>query len=89
VSQPSIVDLQTILLDTMRALKNGEMTVEQAKAMADVGQTMVNVAKVEVECWRVTGATRGSGFLPSVDDEPPKALPNGIVGIRRHVLKDD
>ena len=34
---------------------------------------------------------RSSQFLVADDDEAPKAmaLPNGITGVRRHLLKDD
>jgi hypothetical protein len=84
---PTITDLQRHLMQTLRGLRDGSTTIEQARAVSDVAQTLVNVAKVEVEYLRVTGVKRGSGFLPDSEDVPP--LPNGIVGVRRHLLRDD
>jgi hypothetical protein len=85
---PNITDLQRHLMQTLQDLRDGKATVEQAKAISDVAQALVNVAKVEVDYLRVTGATRGSGFLPDEESAAPPALPNGIVGVRRHLLKD-
>ncbi|MGT2472001.1 hypothetical protein [Paraburkholderia terrae] len=71
---------------------------------ADVGQVIINSAKVEVDFMRVAGG-KGSGFIPvavvesaptsaepvpAADTPPsfPAASTNGIRSITRHVLKD-
>lgn len=77
----NINDLRDAMFDTLQALKDGKITVEQAKVASDIGQTIINSAKVEVEFVKATGGT-GSGFVP--DAEP--ALPDGVVGITRHRL---
>lgn len=77
----NINDLREAMFDTLASLKKGEITVEQAKAMAEIGQTIVNSAKVEIEFVKTTGGT-GSGFVPDVTP----ALPDGVVGIVRHRL---
>jgi len=39
--------MQEILLKTMQGLENGSVKVEQAKAIASVGQTLINSVKTE------------------------------------------
>lgn len=62
-----ITKLREHLFATMEGLKNGGIDVEKARAMADVAQTIINTAKLEVEFLRVTGAKTGTGFMPITD----------------------
>ena len=39
------------------------MDIDRAKAVCEVGQVIINTAKVEIEHARVTGGSTGSGFL--------------------------
>jgi hypothetical protein len=81
--------LRQHLFDTLAALKDKEkpMDIDRAKAISDVAQVIINSAKVEVEYAKATGAT-GSSFLGLDSVKPPQgALPSGITGITRHVLK--
>lgn len=79
----TVDDLRDHLFDTLASLRDEKnpLDIERAKAIADVAQTIINSAKVEVEYLRVTEGG-GSGFL----DGKGKAekLPAGIVGIRQH-----
>lgn len=61
----TISDLRTHLFATLAELrdKNNPMDIERAKAVADVAQTIINSAKVEVEHMKVAGCTEGSGFM--------------------------
>ncbi len=86
-----VTELRSHLFDALRGLKDKTMDIDHAKAIADVSQTIINSAKVEVDYLRVAGGT-GSGFIP----DAPAALPepdNGVVHqapgvtVRRHVLK--
>jgi hypothetical protein len=46
------------------------MDIERAKAVADVAQTIINSAKVEVEHLKATGQTGSSGFMALEDKAP-------------------
>lgn len=58
--------LREHLFATLEGLqsKDNPMEIERAKAVAEVAQTIINSAKVEVEHLRVTGQVGGSGFIP-------------------------
>lgn len=56
--------LRAVLFDTLRGLKDGSVKPEQAKAINDVGQTLINSAKLEVDYLKATGANVGTGFIP-------------------------
>ena len=71
-------DLREHLFETLQALKDKDkpMDLERAKAVAEIGQTIINSAKVEVDYLEVTGQgqhTR-SEFFPASDRvlPPPK-----------------
>ncbi|BCF96589.1 hypothetical protein PPGU19_011580 [Paraburkholderia sp. PGU19] len=61
----TINDLRSHLFDTLKALNDKEkpLDIERAKVVADVGQVIINSAKVEVDFMRVAGG-KGSGFIP-------------------------
>lgn len=71
----TIDDLRDHLFETLKSLRDPEkpMEIERAKAICDVGQTIINSAKVEVEAMRVTGAKSSTGFLPA----PEKTIEGG------------
>lgn len=75
-----IEDLRNHLFETIEMLKEDDkrMTVEKAKVISEVAQTIVNTAKVEVDYLRATEQHKGTGFI---DLEPKKpSLPgNGVV----------
>jgi len=77
----NIDTLRTHLFDAMKGLKDGSMTVEKAKAMSDIAQTIINSAKVEVDYIKATDA-KGSGFL-----DKGQELPKGITGVTVHKIK--
>lgn len=74
-----INDLRNHLFATLEALQDPEkpMDIERAKAVADVAQVVINSAKVEVDMLKVTGAAKGTNFIPTPELElstAPKAL---------------
>lgn len=83
MSKKNISDLREALFDTLQALKDGKITVEQAKAMSDIGQVIINSAKVEVDYIRANNG----GETPFLDAVGNDNLPPGITGIRRHALR--
>ena len=60
----NVSDLRDILGETMRSVLDGKITVEQAKAIAQVGTVVCETAKVEIDMARATdGDYKGSGFI--------------------------
>ena len=70
-----IEDLRNHLFATLEALQDEEkpMELDRAKAIADVAQTIINSAKVEVEFIKTTGQSHSTGFIP----DAPRRLPDG------------
>lgn len=69
-------DLRNHLFAALEGLADTEnpMEIERAKAIAEVGQVLINTAKVEVEHLKLTGG-KGSAFL--VEREPPRLVAQG------------
>lgn len=59
----NIEELRSILFDTIREVKRGEIDLDKAKAIENLSQTIINSAKVEVDYMRVTDKTIGTAFL--------------------------
>ena len=65
----TIDGLRASLFEAMRGLKDGTLDLDRARAIVDVGQAIINTAKVEVEYIK----TRGDGvstFLGDGQDKP-------------------
>jgi hypothetical protein len=63
MARNKIEDLRNHLFETLERLKDGDIDVQTAKAMADVGQVIINSAKIEIDFIRATGSTRDTGFI--------------------------
>jgi hypothetical protein len=57
-----ITDVRNLLIEAMEKVNDGEMDINHAKAMAAIGQVLVNSAKVEVDFLKIS-KSEGSGFL--------------------------
>lgn len=68
-----IEDLRNHLFATLEALQDEEkpMDIERARAVAEVAQTIINSAKVEVDLVKTMGATSCSEFFKGVEVLPP------------------
>lgn len=84
MSGKNIEDLYAVLFDTIDKLKSGAIDVAQARATSEISQVIVNAARVQVEYKRVSDQAEAR-FL----GKPEEPLPNGIIGVRRHLLKGD
>lgn len=71
-----IQDLRDHLFATIEALLDDKapLDVERAKAVADVAQTIINSAKVEVDYLRAVGGSQGSGFIPDGAPARPRLI---------------
>ena len=78
----NISDLREAMFDTLADLRAGKITVEQAKAISDVGQVIINSAKVEVDYIRANNG----GETPFLEATGNDNLPPGITGVTRHRL---
>lgn len=68
----NIDDLRAILGDTMKKVVSGEMSADQARAIAQVGAVVCDTAKIEIDMAKATdGDFKGSGFI-DVDPSPVK-----------------
>lgn len=102
MSNNTIADLRDELFVALRSIDNKSKPedIERARAKAEIGQVIINSAKVEVEFVKAAGG-KGSGFFPAGPALPaPKnnggagALPNGAtvvdqrpgVTVTRHQL---
>ena len=79
-----IEDLRAALFDTLQGLKAGTVSVETARGINEIGKTLVDTAKVEIDYLRLTEREE-SEFLssPGVGNN----MPTGITGIVRHRLQ--
>lgn len=74
--------LRAALFDVLQKVKSGEMEVDKARAVNDIGKTLLDSARVEVSYLKATGQSN-SQFLEGTSAE---ALPPGIASVRRHRL---
>lgn len=63
-----IQDLRDHLFETIEKLKDGEIDLDKAKAIAEIAQVVVNSAKVEVDFLRAVG-NKESYFFPVNPDK--------------------
>jgi len=86
----TITDLRAALFATIEELRDKDkpMDIERAKAIAEVAQTIVNSAKVEVDYLKVAGG-EGTPLLKDArgEVEKPKQLPAGVLGVVTHRMK--
>lgn len=83
----NIDELRGHLFDTLRGLKDGSVSVENAQAMSLVGKTIIDTAKVEIEFTKASGETVESKFLEQ--GKPIETIAgnqNGILSITKHRL---
>ena len=85
----TIEDLRRRLFEAIDGVRDGTLPLDRAKIVGDLSQVIVNSARVEVDYRRLTDQGESPFLEPAERDQetPPEQLPNGIVGIRRHLLK--
>jgi hypothetical protein len=88
----TIEDLRKALFATLDAVRAGTIDLDKARAVNELGKTIIESAKVEVDYLRVSGGGE-SAFIAAIgaDNLPPGLPPatpgNGIAGVTRHILQ--
>lgn len=83
----TINDLRETLFSTLQAVKDGTMELDRARAVNELGKTLIDTAKVEVDYLRTTGGGESTFINTAIGaGNHPEQLPSGIAGIVRHRL---
>lgn len=89
----TIEDVREALFAALDGVRNGTLDLDKAKSINEIGRTLVDSAKVEVDYLRATGGGESTFIATAIGaDNLPEGLPratpgNGIVGIVRHRLE--
>lgn len=70
-----MIDLRNHLFAALEGLADTDtpMEIDRAKAIADVAQTIINSAKVEVDAYKIAGRIEAPSFLTS-EPQPLRAI---------------
>jgi hypothetical protein len=80
----SINDLREILFATLEGVKTGDIDLDKARAINELGKTITDTAKVEVDYLRATGGGESTFIDTAIGADN---LPQGITGRTVHRLK--
>ena len=76
--EPAGMDgLQYLIMQSIRAVRDGTLDIDKAKAVNSLAQTLINSAKVEVEFLRATNRTHSPFFVR--EEERLTRDGNGVV----------
>lgn len=80
----SIEDLREALFATLQGVKDGSIDVEKARAVNELGKTICDTAKVEVDYIKASGGGESTFLSTAIGNDN---LPPGITGITHHRLR--
>lgn len=80
----TINDLRDRLFATIDGVRDGSVSIDQAKQISDLSQVIVNTAKVEVDYLRANNGGESRFIETAVGNDN---LPIGITGRTLHRLK--
>jgi hypothetical protein len=78
-----ITSLREHLFSAIEGVKSGTLDLDKARAINEIGKTIVDTAKVEVDYLKVTGGGESQFIDTAVGDDN---LPDGITGRTVHRL---
>lgn len=79
-----ISELRRQLFATLAGVKDGSIDLDKARAVNELGKTLVDTAKVEVDYLRATGGGESAFLDTAIGNEN---LPEGITGRTVHRLR--
>lgn len=71
-------DLNDILFDTLEQVKSGQMSEKQAQTVVNVGNSIINNAKIQLQAFKLTKGRTSMTLLPSNTDPKMKMPEKGI-----------
>jgi hypothetical protein len=74
--------LRALLFEAIREVKTGAMDLNRARLVNEIGKTLVDSGRLQVDYLRLTDGERADFMEP-----PAPALPAGITGVTVHRLK--
>lgn len=80
----SIEDLRAALFATLQGVKDGSIDIEKAKAVNELGKTICDTARVEVDYIKASGGGESSFLSTAIG---ASNLPAGITGVTQHRLR--
>lgn len=80
----SIEDLREALFATLQGVKDGSIDVEKARAVNELGKTLCDTAKVEVDYIKATGGGESTFLATTIGNSN---LPPGVTGVTQHRLR--
>lgn len=63
MSKNNLQELNEILFETLRGVKEGKIKVADAKAINEISGTIINSAKVQLDAIKVTKGGKGAAFF--------------------------
>lgn len=73
-----ITQLRQHLFDAIAGVRTGTLDLDKARAINELGKTLTDTARVEVDYLRATGGGESSFLAPATDDAADE-LPPGIT----------
>lgn len=80
----TIEDLRARLFATLDAVKSGSIDIDKARTVNEIGKTIIDSAKVEVDYLRASGGGESEFLSATIGNGN---LPPGVTGVTRHRLK--
>lgn len=80
----NIEDLRAALFATLQGVKDGSIDIEKARAVNELGKTLCDTTKVEVDYLKASGGGESTFLSTAIGNDN---LPTGITGITRHRLQ--
>lgn len=80
----NLTALRAELFATLRGLKSGSVDLDRARAVNELGKTLIDTARVEVDYLRATGGGESSFIDTAAGSDN---LPAGITGVHVHRIK--
>jgi len=83
-NRETIEDLRAVLFATLRGVKDGSIDLDRARTINEIGRSITETAKVEVEYLKAIGGGESEFISTAVGADN---LPPGITGVTRHRLQ--
>ncbi len=80
-------DLNDILFETLEGVKSGNMSEKQAQTVVNVGNAIINNAKIQLQAFKLTKGKTGVSLL-SPNDNPKMSIPEKGVNNRSEMALD-